>query len=130
KRRTLPNSTKRIGDVKVELGTVKRPVARVDLVASTGIFERPRERGFRVLPSLQLAHEVLRAGGELDVVLHAELSVKKVKDLQHVQDLSLDLVFSDKDMGVVLVKTPDTHQAVQRSGHFVAGERPVLGDPE
>ena len=64
-------------------------------------------------PILIGAHGVLGAGGELDVVLEAELLVHGVDQAHNAHNLVGELLGRDEQMGVVLVEAADAEQAVQ-----------------
>ena len=62
---------------------------------------------------------VLGHGGQLDLVGQAEQRVDLVEQAGDADDLILDLVLGQQDVGVVLSEAADTEHAVERAGELM-----------
>src|SRR5487761_1879499 len=62
------------------------------------------QRRLRAVPSLDVTDELFGAGAETEMVLEVE----------DAQELRLDLVLADEDVGVVLLELADPEQAMER----------------
>ena len=116
----LPGASDAVLEVEVDLRAVERAVALVDGVVQTQLLQRALQAVGRGLPVLVGAHGVLRAGGQLDEVLEAELGVDLVDQVHDVGDLVGDLVGAHEDVRVVLGEAAHAEQAVQRAAQLVA----------
>ena len=128
-RTALPLSSESVLDLQVDLGTVESAVAFVDLVTALAVFlvEDLLQNRFRVVPELDVTHEVLRSCGELCSVGDAEGLVDLVRDAEDIVDLSLDHVLCDKGVIVVLTEFLHSEKSVQLTGLLLSVEHVILG---
>ena len=116
----LPGTTERVLQVEVDLGAVESAVALIDLVVHVQLLKSGTQALLGASPVLVRTHGVLRAGGKLDVILKAKLLVHGVDEVDNAHDLVGQLVGTNKQVGVVLVKAAHAEQAVQGAAQLVA----------
>jgi len=120
-RAALPCTSYAVFEVEVDLRAVEGAVARVELVGRARLFKRLFEALFGEVPKLRVAHRILGARRELDIVFEAEYVLIEVTVKLHDR---LDLVFyllgRAVDVRVVLREGAHAHEAVQRAGALVA----------
>ncbi len=125
--RALPGAVERVLDLDVDLGAVEDALARVHLERKGAALQRLAEGARRHLPLLVRPARLLGLGGEVDVVaLEAEGAQDVGHEIQHPQDLVLELVGAAEDVGVVLGEAPHPHETVQDARALEAVHRAEL----
>ena len=79
---------------------------------------------------LDVTQELLRPGGELELVGESECFVDGLHEVQCPGHFLLDLVRTAEDVGVVLLEPPHPGQPCQGSGKLVPVENSKVGHPE
>ena len=129
-RPALPGPSEGVLQVEVDLRSVEGSVALVDRVLQPELLQGVPEAVGGLLPVLVGSHGVLGAGGELDVVLEAELAVDLVDQTDDALDLLLDLVGGHVEVRIVLGEAPDPEQAVEGTGLLVPVHQSELAVPD
>ena len=125
--RALPGPVERVLDLDVDLGAVEDALAGVDHVRQAARLERLAQGLRRDLPLLVAAARLLRLRREVDVVaVEAEGAEDVRREVEHPQDLVLELVGAAEDVRVVLGEAPHAHEAVQDARALEAVDRPQL----
>ena len=128
--RHLPAPSERVLHVDVDLRSIERPVARVELereaVGAEGILQRPLGR----LPLLVRSERLLGPRRQLEERLEHEGLVPLADQLEQRGDLVLDLIQPAVDVGVVLRELPHAHEAGQRPRPLVAMQTPHVREAQ
>ena len=106
--------------MEVNLRAVEGTVSLVDHIGHMQLLQGRLEAVGGRLPVLRCPDMILRHGGQLDVIFKAEFAVNLVDQRHNALDFVRDLLLRHKNVGIVLRKAADTHQAVQRTGFLVA----------
>ena len=85
----LPGAADRIEDVEVDLGAIKRPVARLELVRQPRRVERGAQRRLGAIPHLVGADSHFRARGELERRRQPERLVVVENEVDEERDFAL-----------------------------------------
>ena len=84
-----------------------------------------------MLPHLEVADVLLRAGGEGDAVVGEAEGLHQLEgELQNAADLVLDLLGAAEDVGVVLGEAAHAHEAVKDTAALVAVDGAQLGEAQ
>ena len=84
-----------------------------------------------MFPHLQVAHVLLRAGGQSDAVIGETEGFHQLEgQFQHAANFVLNLLRAAEDMGVVLGEAAHPHQAMQHAAALVAVNRAQLGETQ
>src|SRR5947207_1892926 len=124
----LPGTANGVHQLDVNLGAVERCLSGDGLVgqvaAGERIFERPNSQFPFVVATEEIAVIVRIPDAQFDVEL---VKAKRLENGQSkinaADNLVLNLLRSAKDMGIVLGKAADAHQAVHHAGTLVAINR-------
>src|ERR671919_993656 len=119
-RRVLPAASQRVLDVHVDLGTIERAVAGVQLEGQAIGAQRILQPALRDLPLLVGPQRLRRARGELEERLEDERLITLADPPRPSPDLPPPLVEAAVDVGVVLRELADAEQAGQRARPLVA----------
>src|SRR5438874_1229013 len=123
----LPAAAEEVGDVEVDLRTIERAVAGLDLVRRAGRLERFAQRALGAVPECVVTETDRRTCRESDRGLEPECRVVAENEVHQEVDLRLDLVFAEKDVTIVLLELPNAGQSRQHASQLVAVEH-VEGD--
>src|SRR5581483_5808147 len=123
----LPGAAERVGHVQVDLRSVERTVAGVQLVVEAPTVERRLECALGEVPLLVGAELVVRPRRELEPRLELEQVVEEFRVVETAEDLVLDLLARAEDVRVVLRDDADARQPVQGAGELVAVQRRGFG---
>ncbi len=118
-RAELPRAADRVGDVEVDLRTVKGAVTRLELVRHARRLERGTQRRLGAIPERVVADTNLGAGREPDGRAQAERLVVAEDEFDEKANLVLDLVLGDEDVAIVLLELPHAREARERARHLV-----------
>mmetsp|Transcript_17763 Transcript_17763/g.49244 ORF Transcript_17763/g.49244 Transcript_17763/m.49244 type:complete len:502 (-) Transcript_17763:893-2398(-) len=104
-------ATQRILQLDVDLRAVECSVALVDGPLPAARIERVGELRLRALPELLAPHGLLRPCAQRERELEAEQVVDVEHELKRRRDLRSNLIFSAKDVGIVLLKSANPRQS-------------------
>src|SRR5690606_23173778 len=116
----LPAAADRVLDVEVDLRTVERAVALLQLVVESDRLERIAQYRLRTVPEGVIAYALLRARRELHAVAQTERVVEVVDHFDQATHFLDDLRLHQVDVRVVLLELPHARETRQRTAHFVA----------
>ena len=128
-RRALPRAADGVLELDVDLGAVEGAVALVDLEVDAALLQRLDQRVGGNLPVLVLADRLLGTRGDLGGVLEAEDAHHVVDEIEHADDLVVDLLGGAEDVRVVLSEATSAHEPVYDAGKLVAVDGAELADP-
>ena len=128
----LVDSVQGIQDLDIDLGTIESTITRVDLpVAFADEFiQGLGESSFGLSPQLNIAHSLLRTSGQFELERHSENTVNVFHEVQDTADFLLDLVGTAEDVGIILLETADTSQAVQGTRQFITMKDTEVGETD
>ena len=126
----LPGTAQRVLNVEVQLGAVERAVAGVHHILLADGGNGVGQSVLCLLPVLPGADVVLGHGGQFDLVGQAKQRVDLVEQAGDADDLILDLVLGQQDVGVVLGEAADTEHAVERAGELMTVDQAQLTVPQ
>ena len=106
----LPGSSQGIFDMDVDFGSVEGAVSFVDLIILVIGDECGFQTGCGKLPLFIGADGFFRACGKLEMKTETECTVKSFHQVEHPQDLLMNLIRGHKHVGVVLMKRPNPEQ--------------------
>ncbi len=110
----LPGAAERIGHVHVDLGTVERAVALVEVVLQPLVLQPLTSAASLLSHSSSDADPLLGPRRKLQSDIEPEDPVSGHGEVHARPDLLLELVLGTEDVGVVLSEMPDPEQAVER----------------
>ncbi len=125
-RRALPLATDGVDDIEVDLRPVERAVPFVHDIGLTDRVEGTPELAFRMVPLLDRAHELGRAGRELHLRLEPEIAIDALHEPEQALDFLADLRLHHEAVPVVLAELPDAGQPRQHARRFVPVQRRLL----
>ncbi len=123
----LPRPTNGVGDIEVDLGAVKRPVAFLHLVASPCGLECGPQTRFGAIPEFVTADPLFRTRGELERRREPKGVVVTEDELEKEADFARDLVLAQEHMTVVLGELAYACESRERPGNLVAVQH-IEGD--
>src|SRR5437867_10349487 len=101
-RGALPLATDRVIELDVDLRSVERPPTLVDAVRGAAVLERLLERPLRLIPGRVRAQLLVGARRQVEPVGEPEgLPEDQFHDIEQLENLLLDLVLAQEDVGVV-----------------------------
>ena len=79
---------------------------------------------------LNITKELLRPGGESQLIGEAKDAVNMLEEVEATLHLRPNLVGHAEDVGVVLLEPPHPRQSCQSTGQLVPMEHPKVGHPK
>ena len=120
----LPHPAYTVFQGKINFGAIKRAFTGLQPPLHPLGIKRLLQGLFGLVPDRIITYPVFRPGGQLhNHLVETEIAVNLEQQVNKIRDFRLDLRFTAKDMGIILGKPPDPHQAVQGPGSFI----PVTG---
>ena len=130
-RRALPFATDGVVELDVDLRSVERAAALIDAVRGAAMFQRLLERALRLVPRRVAAQFLLGASGQVEPIREPErLPQHQLHDVEQLEDLLLDLVLAQEQVGVVHREPAHAQHAVQRPRALVAIHIRDLGEAD
>ena len=109
----LPTSTDGVSDMDIDLGTVERPFAVSHRKIEIRRAKCVAERLLSLFPKVCLTDPFLRECRQIGLeILKAEVAKDRKHKRQQGRKLTVELIFSAKDVAVVLGKSTSTKQSV------------------
>ena len=123
----LPDSADRVLQRELDLWPVKRALPLELGPGYPGRVERVRKRRLGTIPHGVRPHSLGRTRRQLvKDLLEPEIGIDALQDGDELRHFGLDLVIGAKNVAVILGKTADAHDPVQRARRFIAMARPEL----
>ena len=107
----------RKGDV--DLGTVKSAIPGVQGPFEAGLVQGLFHHFLGLVPDLDVAQETFGSGRQFESVSKSKSGINMFQKVQSASDLILDLIRQAENMGVILLKTPNSGQTRQGSGELI-----------
>src|SRR5699024_1526365 len=126
----LPGPADGVLQMEVNLGAVESAIPLVYRVGQAQVIQGSPEGISSQFPVLIASHRILGTGGKLHMILKAEKAVYLINEPGHTLDLIPDLIRGHKDVGVVLSKAADSHEAVELPGFLMAVDNAQLAQPQ
>ena len=119
-----------VADGDVDLGAIEGAISRVELPLEAGGDEGLLQLLFSLIPDLNVAEELLRAGGERHGEAKAKDGVDVLEEVKGTLDLLFDLLRGAEDVGIILLEPADTGEAGEGPAELIAVEDSKVGQPE
>lgn len=120
-RGALVRAAEAVGNDNINLRSVERAVALVEVEFDVRVVQRLRQLVLGDLPLLLGADGLFWSCGKQDGELQPEHIVDVLHEFQRALDLLRDLVGTAEDVRVVLLESPDARQPAQRARELVSG---------
>ena len=112
-RTTLPGSSQGILQMEIDLGSVESAVPLIHHIFHPDFLQSLAQPLCCKLPVLVAADAVFRTCGKLYVIDKAEFTVYLINQPHNALDFIRNLLLRHKNMGIILRKAADTHQAME-----------------
>jgi hypothetical protein len=119
-----------VEQLQIDLGTIKRTVSLIQLIILAEFEQSLLQLLLRQIPVLDVPEVLLRTRGQLQHILEPEHRVNIVNQIQHAQNLRLNLVRPAKDMRIVLLEPSHSSQSRQRSVQLVPVQDTKISHPD
>lgn len=119
-----------VGECDIDFWAVEGAIFRFEVVVDMILRESACEGVFGFIPEFDIAHEIVRSGGEVEFIGEIEEFIVICDDIEETADFAFDLFGGDEEVGVVLHELTDAGKARERAGEFVSMEDLTFGDAQ
>ena len=130
----LPGAVEAVENSDIDLGAVEGTIALVQLPAATGLsselVKSLLETSLSGVPGSDLTHVLLGASRELQLESEAKHSVEGLHKVEEIGNLSLNLILTAEDVGIILLESAHTGETGEGTAGLVSVEDTEISEPE